>query len=137
MIKNKSSKAQGTTINPQFVLAKPPVRRPVLSGLYLLCMENLVAPRRALCQPSIPPPPKKKPSGERLRPITDVLASPVTNELAMEWQLLAEMANYIIGTGQVLRAGGNSTPSNGTAWERGEGVARARQAGATCVSVCV
>lgn len=45
----------------------------------------------------------------------DVLASPVTNEVVMELQLLAEIANDIFGTGQVWSAGGNLTPPNGTA----------------------
>lgn len=45
----------------------------------------------------------------------DVLASPVTNEVAMELQLLAEIANGIFGTGQVFSAGGNLTPPNRTA----------------------
>lgn len=53
-------------------------------------------------------------SGEQLHPITDVLRSPpVTNEVAMELRLLAEVANGIMGTGQVCRAGGNLTPPNG------------------------
>lgn len=42
------------------------------------------------------------------------LASPVTNEVVMELQLLAEIANDIFGTGQVFSAGGNLTPPNGT-----------------------
>lgn len=45
----------------------------------------------------------------------DVLVSPVTNEVAMELQLLAEIANDIFGTGQVFVAGGNLTPPDGTA----------------------
>lgn len=54
-------------------------------------------------------------SGEQLHPITDALRSPpVTNEVAMELRLLAEVANGIMGTGQVCSAGGNLTPPNGT-----------------------
>lgn len=56
-----------------------------------------------------------KTSGEHLPPIMDVLVSPVTNEVAMELQLLAEITNDIFGTGQVFSAGGNLTPPNGTA----------------------
>lgn len=78
-----------------------------------------------------------KMSGERLH-IMDVLASPVTNEVAMELQLLAELANDIFGTGQLFSAGGNLTPPNGTAG-REERVwpPWARHAGASLVYVCV
>lgn len=38
----------------------------------------------------------------------------VTNEVAMESRLLAEVANGIVGTGQVCSAGGNLTPPNVT-----------------------
>lgn len=44
-----------------------------------------------------------------------VLASLMTNEVVMEFQFLAEVANDIVGTGQVSRAGGNLTPPSGTA----------------------
>lgn len=84
-----------------------------------------------------------KTSGEPLPPIMDVLASPVTNEVAMELQLLAELANDIFGTGQVFSAGRNLTPLNGTALSgEKKGCGWARHAGATalvhmCVCVCV
>lgn len=38
----------------------------------------------------------------------------MTNEAAVASRLLAEVANGIIGTGQVCSAGGNLTPPNGT-----------------------
>lgn len=40
--------------------------------------------------------------------------TPVTNEAAMASRLLAEVANGIIGTGQVCSTGGNLTPPDGT-----------------------
>lgn len=68
----------------------------------------------------------------------DVLASPMTNEVVMELQLLAEIANDIFGTGQVFSPGGNFIPPNGTAG-REERVwpSQARHAGALLVCECL
>lgn len=70
----------------------------------------------------------------------DVLVSLVTNEVAMELQLLAEIANDIFGTGQVFSAGRKLDTTQRDSRKRRKGVAGPDMLvlqWCVCVYVCV